>query len=81
MALLDLLCLQQLLGGADLRLEIFHVISFLLMYIIRHWRADAVQVCSSCTHIGLVTFRASKAVLAQHHKLCFDVLSSMFAHM
>lgn len=31
-ALLDLPCLQRMLGGADLRVEIFHVISFLLMY-------------------------------------------------
>lgn len=42
--MLDLPCLQQLLGGADLRLEIFHVVSFLLMYVTRQWVTQAAQV-------------------------------------
>lgn len=40
LAMLDLLCLQRLLGGADLRLEIFHVISFLLMYCFKQFTAE-----------------------------------------
>ncbi len=43
-ALLDLLCLQRLLGSADLRIEIFHVISFLLMFATRHWTDSKDQV-------------------------------------
>lgn len=44
-ALLDLPCLQRMLGGADLRVEIFHVISFLLMYASWCWTACPAQVC------------------------------------
>ena len=43
-ALLDLPCLQRMLGGADLRVEIFHVISFLLMYASWCWATCPAQV-------------------------------------
>ncbi|DBA76621.1 TPA: hypothetical protein ACH3X2_008668 [Trebouxia sp. C0005] len=43
-ALLDLPCLQRLLGSADLRIEIFHVISFLLMFATRQWTHSKDQV-------------------------------------
>ena len=42
--LLDLPCLQRMLGSADLRVEIFHVISFLLVYASWHWARCAAQV-------------------------------------
>ncbi|KAL3152178.1 hypothetical protein ABBQ32_001269 [Trebouxia sp. C0010 RCD-2024] len=43
-ALLDLTCLQRMLGGADLRVEIFHVFSFLLVYAAWCWASCPSQV-------------------------------------
>ncbi|KAL0033380.1 hypothetical protein WJX77_006860 [Trebouxia sp. C0004] len=43
-ALIDLPCLQRLLGSADLRIEIFHVISFLLIFATRQWTHSKDQV-------------------------------------
>ena len=61
-ALLDLPCLQRLLGSADLRVEIFHVILFLLMFASCRWTVsqDQVQSCKSTTFCGYNALRQTR---------------------
>ena len=47
-ALLDLGTLQRMLGGSDLRVEIFHVMSYLLTLCTRQWGKLGLQVCDTC---------------------------------
>ncbi|KAL0051384.1 hypothetical protein WJX82_006453 [Trebouxia sp. C0006] len=71
-ALLDLPCLQRLLGSADLRIEIFHVISFLLMFATRQWTHSKDQVAGLMKEVvlfvGLFAVMTSKwpTVLTVH---------------
>ncbi len=46
-ALLDLGTLQRMLGGSDLRVEIFHVMSYLLTLCTRQWGKPGLQVCTT----------------------------------